>query len=93
MISSFLLLLSCVSCAQTRRDELLTDLLNAQKHGKVYYSQFDYYAPRDKELANCAARQKLGVDIKMYGVDFYYASGTWLTPSSINNCRTNLVER
>ncbi len=92
LIFSFLLLLSCVSCAQTRRDELLTDLLNAQKHGKVYYSQFDYYAPRDnKKLANSAARQKLGVDIKMYGVDFYYASGTWFTPSSINNCRTNLV--
>lgn len=85
------LLLSDGLTAQTRLDPLMEELLKARNEGKVYYSQFDYYAPRDNKLVNSTAKEKLGKDLMMYGLDFYYASGTWLTRKSIFSSRKNLV--
>lgn len=65
--------------------------IKASNENKTYYSQFDWYSPRTSASLQSACKQKSNIDLLVYGVDFYYASGTWFTPSSIEKNKKNLV--
>lgn len=69
----------------------LQRLYQAAKEHKPYYSQFDQYPARNQRTLQSTYARKTGVDLFIYGLDFYYASGTWFTPSYKEKCRNNLV--
>jgi len=66
-------------------------LTKASNENKIYYSQFDWYSPRTSSSLQSVCKQKSNIDLLVYGVDFYYASGTWFTPSSIDKNKKNLL--
>lgn len=66
-------------------------LYQAAKENKPYYSQFDQYPVRKQHTLQSTYVRKTGVDLLVYGLDFYCASGTWFTPSYKEKCRSNLV--
>ena len=69
----------------------LQRLYEAAKEDKPYYSQFDQYPARSQHTLQSTYTQKTGVDLLVYGLDFYYASGTWFTPAYKEKCRSNLI--
>lgn len=66
-------------------------LIKASNERKIYYSQFDWYPPRASSSIQSDCKQKTNIDLLIYGVDFYYASGTWFTRSSIEKNKKNLI--
>lgn len=85
--------------AQTYNHRKLTDetelwfesLSDAAANGQPYYSQFDQYPVRIQDSLTSSYTHKLGVELYVYGVDFYYASGTWFSPEYKERCRKNLI--
>ena len=67
------------------------ELKRQAKKGKTFYSQFDWYAPRKSGDLQSRYSDDIGKDLLIYGVDFYYASGTWFSESYQKTCRENLV--
>lgn len=63
----------------------------AQDSGKTYFSQFDYYPPRKADKMNSRYVDELGIHPLIYGLDFYYASGTWFPRERISVVRENLI--
>lgn len=94
-----LLLTTATICAQPHNRQALTEeteawlkrFVDAAKEGKPYYSQFDQYPARKQNSLNSTYAEKTGVDLLVYGLDFYYASGTWFTPIYKEKCRKNLI--
>lgn len=77
------------SNASTVRD----NLLRAQKEGKTYFSQFHVYDARsDKNHFSSRFRDKTGEDLLIYGLDFYYASGTYFDSTYKAENRRRIVE-
>ncbi len=81
-------------CARklTKEAQLWLGLLaEAAKDGRPYYSQFDQFPPRKQNTLSSTYVQKTGVNILVYGLDFYYASGTWFRQEYKKKCRQNLI--
>ena len=88
------LMLSSVSFAQTWSDavSLKEELIQAALQGRTYYSQYNFYDPRKSGSLNSTYGQVLQCLPLIYGVDFYYASGTWHKPKGIRDARENLIK-
>ena len=89
-----LMLVAQPHCARDLTEETqswLQRLYHAAKENKPYYSQFDQYPARNQHTLQSAYTQKTSVDLFVYGLDFYYASGTWFTSSYKKKCRSNLI--
>lgn len=81
----------CVRKLTKETQSWLQRLYQAAKEHKPYYSQFDQYPARNQRTLQSTYARKTGVDLFIYGLDFYYASGTWFTSSYKEKCRNNLV--
>lgn len=66
-------------------------LYDAGQNSKPYYSQFDQYPARRQSALKSNYISKTGVNLLVYGLDFYYASGTWFTQDYKEKCRSNLI--
>lgn len=69
----------------------LQHLYDAARGCKPYYSQFDQYPARRDSTLKSNYVNKTDVNLLVYGLDFYYASGTWFTSEYKNKCRRNLI--
>lgn len=69
----------------------LSNLAKAAEEGTPYYSQFDQYPARNQSTLQSNYSKKTGVNLLIYGVDFYYASGSWFPTEYIKQCRRNLI--
>lgn len=77
------------SNASTVRD----NLLRAQKEGKSYFSQFHVYDARSKKNHfSSRFKDMTGEDLLIYGLDFYYASGTYFDSTYKAENRRRIVE-
>lgn len=63
----------------------------AMENNKCYYANFSFYEPRTSGSLNQHARARLGINPKIYGLDFYYASGTWFEKDYIASNQANLI--
>ena len=83
-----------VSFAQNWRDaaSVKKELMRAAKSGQTYYCQYNFYNPRKDGTLNSVYGRVLQCQPQIYGVDFYYASGTWFRPKRIQNARENLIK-
>jgi len=88
------LMLSSVSFAQTWHDaaSIKKELIQAALQGKTYYSQFNFYDPRKSGELKSVYENVLQCQPIIYGVDFYYASGTWYSQIDRDNARRNLIQ-
>ena len=88
------LMLSSVSFAQTWHDaaSINKELIQAALQGKTYYSQFNFYDPRKSGELKSVYENVLRCRPQIYGVDFYYASGTWYKSKDIRKTRENLIK-
>ena len=68
------------------------ELIRTADDGKTYYSQFNYYDPRKKDFFNSPYRKLLWCEPQIYGVDFYYASGTWFNQNDVKKARESLIK-
>lgn len=92
----FLVVIQCAmaqwnswSNASTVRDNLLM----APKEKKTYFSQFHVYDARsEKNHFSSRFRDKTGEDLLIYGLDFYYASGTYFDSAYKVENRRRIVE-
>ena len=94
MLSYPVMLMGQPHCARelTQETQLwLQCLYQVAKENRPYYSQFDQYPARNQYTLQSVYVQKTGVDLFVYGLDFYYASGTWFAPSYKKKCRSNLI--
>ena len=60
-------------------------------NNKVFYSQFDWYSPREVDSLQSRYFKYTKKKPLIYGVDFYYATGTWFTERSKILYRNNLI--
>ena len=88
------LMLSSVSFAQNWHDaaSIKKELIQASLQGKIYYSQFNFYDPRKSGELKSVYENVLRCRPQIYGVDFYYASGTWYKSKDIRKARENLIK-
>lgn len=88
------LMLSSVSFAQNWHDaaSIKKELIQASLQGKIYYSQFNFYDPRKSGELKSVYENVLRCRPQIYGVDFYYASGTWYKSKDIRKTRENLIK-
>lgn len=89
----YCLMESVCSLAQNWNDaaSVKEELIRTADHGKSYYSQYNYYDPRKSRYFNSPYRKLLNCEQQIYGVDFFYASGTWQSPKEVRDARENLV--
>lgn len=66
-------------------------LRKAMTESKTYYSQFDWFSPRKNDDLKSIYSEISGVQPLIYGVDFYYASGSFFPKSYINDNKGNLI--
>lgn len=90
----FFLTTAVVSFAQTWHDaaSIKKELIQASLQGKTYYSQFNFYDPRKSGELKSVYENVLRCRPQIYGVDFYYASGTWYKSKDIRKTRENLIK-
>ena len=88
------LMASVVSFAQNWTDaaSVKRELIKTANNRKTYYSQQNYYDPRKSEIFNSIYKQVLNHEPQIYGVDFYYASGTWFSQQDVKKTRENLIK-
>ena len=88
------LITSVTSLAQHWSDaaSVKKELIRAAQSGQSYYSQYNFYNPRKSGSLNSTYGQVLQCLPLIYGVDFYYASGTWHKPKGIRDARENLIK-
>ena len=68
------------------------ELIRAANNGQTYYSQYNFYNPKNSGSLNSGYGRVLQCQPQIYGVDFHYASGTWYRPKRVRNARENLVK-
>ncbi len=66
-------------------------LWNAGRLKQPYYSQFDEYPVRKTNELNSKYKEKTNYDVCVYGLDFYYASGTWFPKTMTERNRRNMI--
>lgn len=88
------LITSVTSLAQHWSDaaSVKKELIRAAQSGQSYYSQYNFYNPRKSGSLNSTYGQVLQCLPLIYGVDFYYASGTWHKSKGIRDARENLIK-
>lgn len=67
-------------------------LLKAQDAGKSYFSQFDEYNVRGKDINMSKYKEQTREIPYIYGLDFYYASGTYFPEQYKRKLKDNIVE-
>ena len=67
-------------------------LITVAQRGKTYYSQYNIYNPRKSDQTTSNYTSVLTIKPYVYGVDFYYASGTWYKQSFVSKSRANLIK-
>ena len=84
---------SVCSLAQNWNDaaSVKEELIRTADNGKSYYSQYNYYDPRKSGYFNSPYKKLLKCEPQIYGVDFFYASGTWQSPKGVRDARENLI--
>ena len=99
MIFFLVLLLSVVQLSFAQWSEwknasdVRSKLLKARNEGKVYFSQFLLYdARRSKDIHSSRFRDRTGETLYIYGLDFYFASGSYFDSTYKANNRKNIVE-
>jgi mannan endo-1,4-beta-mannosidase len=87
-------MLSSVSFAQNWHDaaSIKKELIQSALQGKTYYSQFNFYDPRKSGELKSVYENVLRCRPQIYGMDFYYASGTWYKSKDIRKTRENLIK-
>lgn len=87
------LIASVASMAQNWSDAVTVrkELIKASNNGRTYYSQYNFYNPRKSGSLDSSYGRVLQCQPKIYGVDFYYASGTWFKPKRVQETRENLI--
>lgn len=90
----YCLIESVCSFAQNWNDaaSVKRELIRTADNGKTYYSQFNYYDLRKKRVFNSPYKKLLQCETQIYGVDFFYASGTWLSQQDVKTAREKLIE-
>lgn len=99
MKKAFLLFLfvitNVVSFAQwnnwTDANSVKRNLLFAQSKRKIYFSQFHLYDVRGKDIFSSNFKKQTGESLYIYGLDFYYATGTYFRPSYKSKMRNNII--
>lgn len=88
------LMLSSVSFAQNWHDaaSIKKELIQSALQGRTYYSQFNFYDPRKSGELKSVYENVLRCRPQIYGMDFYYASGTWYKSKDIRKTRENLIK-
>lgn len=71
--------------------EVRRELNRQDKEGMTFYSQSDWYSPRQKGGLDSQFSEDTGKELFIYGVDFCYASGTWFSESYMKQCHDNLL--
>ena len=67
-------------------------LIKAQNEGKSYFSQFHVYDARSKDdVYTSKYKRSTGENLLVYGLDFYYASGTYFDTEYKSANRRNIV--
>lgn len=94
LLALYCLITSVCSFAQNWHDaaSVKQELIRAAQSGQTYYSQYNFYNPRKSGSLNTTYRRALLCQPQIYGVDFYYASGTWFRPKRIRDVRENLIK-
>lgn len=64
----------------------------AAEQEQVFFSQFDYYPARQTDSLSSIYRTYINADLMIYGLDFYYATGTWFAPATRNKNRKNIIQ-
>ena len=99
MKKAFLLFLfvitNVVSFAQwnnwTDASSVKRNLLLAQSKGKTYFSQYHLYNVREKDIFSSKFKKQTGESLYIYGLDFYYSTGTYFRPSYKSKMRNNII--
>ena len=84
---------SVCSFAQNWNDaaSVKEELIRTANNGKAFFSQFNYYDPKKRDIFNSPYKKLLKCEPQIYGVDFFYASGTWQRPKEVRDARENLI--
>ena len=84
---------SVCSFAQNWNDaaSVKEELIRTAYNGKAFFSQFNYYDPKKRDIFNSPYKKLLRCEPQIYGVDFFYASGTWQSPKGVRDARENLI--
>lgn len=94
LLASFLIT-SILSFAQwnnwTDANSVKRNLLLAQKKGKTYFSQYLLYNVKGKNIFSSKYKQQTGESLYIYGLDFFYSTGTYYSPSYKSRMRNNIV--
>ena len=75
----------------TDANSVKRNLLLAQSTGKTYFSQFHLYKVRGKDLFSSKYTKQTGESLYIYGLDFYYTTGTYFSPSYKAKVRKNVI--
>ena len=88
------LITSVTSLAQHWSDaaSVKKELIRAANNGRTYYSQYNFYNPRKSGSLTTDYGRVLQCKPQIYGVDFYYVSGTWQSTEGIRDARENLIK-
>lgn len=89
-----LMMISADSFAQKWNDaaSVKKELINDAHKGQTYYSQYNFYDPRKSGSLNSTYGKMFQCQPQIYGVDFYYASGTWQDQKKVKKARENLIK-
>lgn len=91
-----LILISIPSCAKwndwTDASSVRESLLRAQNQGKSYFSQFHEYNVRGDDIHSSVYKEKTDETPYIYGLDFYYASGTYFPEEYKKRNRRNIID-
>ena len=90
----YCLMESVCSFAQNWNDaaSVKEELIRTAYNGKTYYSQYNYYDPRKGGLFHSPYKKLLKCEPQIYGVDFFYASGTWFDQHDVKKAREKLIK-
>ena len=75
----------------TDANSVKKNLLLAQSKGKTYFSQYLLYNVKGKNIFSSKYKQQTGESLYIYGLDFFYSTGTYLSPSYKSKMRRNIV--
>ena len=77
----------------TDAESVQENLLKAQEEKKIYFSQFHLFDVRnDNNIQSSVFREKTKENLYIYGLDFYYASGTYFDSTYKATKRKNIIE-
>lgn len=95
-LALFLILFHCTFAQWNSWSDASTvrkNLLKAAKEGKTYFSQFHVYDARsERNHFSSGYKEATGEDLFVYGLDFYYATGTYFDSTYKADNRKRIIE-